>query len=312
MDAQYIYSSASSSSISPPATNSSAGYSRSGIDVEAKPLHFPANEAVSGAAAAAESVRPLSMSMASKPKEPSRRPSVSTRINRSKSLDTCAPSAGHRSTSTGATKRSQNADSSRSKQAKAPITGSSSLKRVKKEPNLVPEVNPSTGPTTITYIGSSQTRSYQRISQCEICAEKKQTCEMMRINKKCVHSFCSVCIAKHVKTRVADNQVTVPCPGLDCEHKVEFEVCVGILPKDVLDAWDKKLCEALILEDHKFYCPFSHTKIEVHQYILLSPSSLVKPHETIPYDLGCNNGLDPHKSLFRESSRHNFPRKLKF
>ncbi|XP_031392648.1 probable E3 ubiquitin-protein ligase RNF144A-B isoform X2 [Punica granatum] len=157
MDAQYIYSSASSSSISPPATNSSAGYSRSGIDVEAKPLHFPANEAVSGAAAAA---------------------------------------------------------------------------------------------------GSSQTRSYQRISQCEICAEKKQTCEMMRINKKCVHSFCSVCIAKHVKTRVADNQVTVPCPGLDCEHKVEFEVCVGILPKDVLDAWDKKLCEALILEDHKFYCPF--------------------------------------------------------
>ncbi|PKI67022.1 hypothetical protein CRG98_012560 [Punica granatum] len=53
MDAQYIYSSASSSSISPPATNSSAGYSRSGIDVEAKPLHFPANEAVSGAAAAA-------------------------------------------------------------------------------------------------------------------------------------------------------------------------------------------------------------------------------------------------------------------
>ncbi|OWM83537.1 hypothetical protein CDL15_Pgr013018 [Punica granatum] len=171
-----------------------------------------------------------------------------------------AMSAGHRSNSTGAGNRSQNADSSRSKQTKAPITGSSSLKQVKKELDLVPKVKPSPGPTvgTITYIGSSRTRSYRRrIIQCEICAEKKQTCEMMRINKKCVHSFCSVCIAKHVKTRVADNQVTVPCPGLDCKHKVEYKVCVGILPKDVLDAWGKALCEALILEDHKFYCPFS-------------------------------------------------------
>ncbi|PKI67021.1 hypothetical protein CRG98_012559 [Punica granatum] len=98
-----------------------------------------------------------------------------------------AMSAGHRSNSTGAGNRSQNADSSRSKQTKAPITGSSSLKQVKKELDLVPKVKPSPGPTvgTITYIGSSRTRSYRRrIIQCEICAEKKQTCEMMRINKK--------------------------------------------------------------------------------------------------------------------------------
>ncbi|XP_031392651.1 probable E3 ubiquitin-protein ligase RNF217 [Punica granatum] len=158
MDARFVHSSAFFSPISPPATNSSAGHSRSRISGKATPLHFLAKEGVSGAAAAA---------------------------------------------------------------------------------------------------GSSRTRSYRRrIIQCEICAEKKQTCEMMRINKKCVHSFCSVCIAKHVKTRVADNQVTVPCPGLDCKHKVEYKVCVGILPKDVLDAWGKALCEALILEDHKFYCPF--------------------------------------------------------
>ncbi|KAK4780396.1 hypothetical protein SAY87_016502 [Trapa incisa] len=103
--------------------------------------------------------------------------------------------------------------------------------------------------------GSSSTRDGHN-GFCGICLEKKQMTEMIRVNKICSHSFCSNCISNHVRIRVAGNQATIPCLEFQCEHSVEFQSCMGILPRDVLDAWDRNLCEALILDAHKFYCPF--------------------------------------------------------
>ncbi|KAK4753256.1 hypothetical protein SAY87_022054 [Trapa incisa] len=103
--------------------------------------------------------------------------------------------------------------------------------------------------------GSSSTKDQQK-GFCGICAEKRQMSEMMRVSKTCPHSFCSNCISSHVSITIAGNQATVPCLELHCEHSVEFQSCVGILPRDVLDAWGRKLCEALIPIAHKLYCPF--------------------------------------------------------
>ncbi|KAI9092340.1 hypothetical protein K1719_027840 [Acacia pycnantha] len=90
---------------------------------------------------------------------------------------------------------------------------------------------------------------------CEICAESKRITEMIK-NQACHHSYCSDCMTKHVATKIQDNITAVPCPGLDCKSVFEFETCRSWLPKDIIERWDKALCEALFLQVPKFYCPF--------------------------------------------------------
>ncbi|KAJ7952020.1 RBR-type E3 ubiquitin transferase [Quillaja saponaria] len=90
---------------------------------------------------------------------------------------------------------------------------------------------------------------------CEICVESKGSDQMFK-NERCVHSFCSDCITKHVATKIQDSVTIVSCPGLDCKGVLELDACKPVLSKEVLDRWDEALYEAFILTIPKFYCPF--------------------------------------------------------
>ncbi|XP_039165776.1 E3 ubiquitin-protein ligase RNF144B-like [Eucalyptus grandis] len=48
----------------------------------------------------------------------------------------------------------------------------------------------------------------------------------------------------------------IDCPVLGCGGVLEPEYCRSILPPEVFDRWGNALCEALILEAERFYCPF--------------------------------------------------------
>ncbi|CAK9146282.1 unnamed protein product [Ilex paraguariensis] len=92
-------------------------------------------------------------------------------------------------------------------------------------------------------------------SFCEICAERKESDDMFRIDK-CSHSFCTDCISKHVVCKIQDNIKTVNCPGFDCKSVLELDNCRSMIPNDALVRWDEVICESLILASQKFYCPF--------------------------------------------------------
>ncbi|KAK4269542.1 hypothetical protein QN277_022686 [Acacia crassicarpa] len=90
---------------------------------------------------------------------------------------------------------------------------------------------------------------------CEICAETKRITEMIK-NQTCRHSYCSDCMTKHVATKIQDITTAVPCPGLGGRSVFDLEGCRPWLPKDLVERWDKALCEDLFLQVPKFYCPF--------------------------------------------------------
>lgn len=95
-------------------------------------------------------------------------------------------------------------------------------------------------------------------SFCEICAERKEAKEMFRTGTVCSHTFCSLCISRHVEHKVLDRVTTIKCPGLECEGVLQIDSCRKILPENVLYMWDKSLSEAMFLDLQKFYCPFKN------------------------------------------------------
>ncbi|KAK3431812.1 probable E3 ubiquitin-protein ligase RNF144A-B isoform X1 [Eucalyptus grandis] len=95
-------------------------------------------------------------------------------------------------------------------------------------------------------------------SFCEICAERKEAKEMFSIRTMCSHTFCSLCISRHVETKVLDNVTTIKCPGLECEGVLQIDSCRQILPENVLYMWEKSMSEAMLLESQSFYCPFNN------------------------------------------------------
>jgi len=93
-------------------------------------------------------------------------------------------------------------------------------------------------------------------SFCDICVERKDSNQMFR-NERCVHSFCSDCISKHVATKIQDGITVVSCPGLmECKGVLEIEDCRSMLPKDVMERWEEMLCRALFGSEMVCYCPF--------------------------------------------------------
>ncbi|XP_012067431.2 probable E3 ubiquitin-protein ligase RNF144A-B [Jatropha curcas] len=91
---------------------------------------------------------------------------------------------------------------------------------------------------------------------CEICVERKEIDQMFKIDS-CVHSFCSDCISKHVATKIQDSACTIiTCPGMNCPAILELDICRSQLSKGVIDIWEEILCEEMISESEKFYCPF--------------------------------------------------------
>ncbi|KAI9092232.1 hypothetical protein K1719_027732 [Acacia pycnantha] len=102
---------------------------------------------------------------------------------------------------------------------------------------------------------SSNLEEPMQVIICEICADTKRITQMIK-NQTCHHSYCSDCMTKHVAVKIQESIIAVPCPGLDCTSVFEFEACRPWLPKDLIERWDKALCEDLFLQVPKFYCPF--------------------------------------------------------
>ncbi|CAH9075798.1 unnamed protein product [Cuscuta epithymum] len=92
---------------------------------------------------------------------------------------------------------------------------------------------------------------------CGICTERKDLDEMFRLDG-CGHMFCTVCISRHVETRVQDSIPVVTCPGLNCSASLEFDSCKAFVPLDVLTRWDYVLCQSVIPASEKFYCPYKN------------------------------------------------------
>ncbi|KAL3740513.1 hypothetical protein ACJRO7_021745 [Eucalyptus globulus] len=134
-------------------------------------------------------------------------------------------------------------------------TGSSSSSVVVNEANLNPGQVKIIDPVEM---GVREDGGESSESFCEICAERKEADEMFRIRTACSHTFCSLCISRHVETKVLDNVTTIKCPGLECEGVLEIDSCRQILPENVLSVWEKSLCEATFAEMEKFYCPFKN------------------------------------------------------
>ncbi|KAH9684397.1 RING-type domain-containing protein [Citrus sinensis] len=90
---------------------------------------------------------------------------------------------------------------------------------------------------------------------CEICVEPKSPNESFTI-KGCFHSYCTDCVVKYVASKLQESITTIGCPVAGCQGLLEPDYCRNILPQQVFDRWGNALCEAVIREDQKFYCPF--------------------------------------------------------
>ncbi|KAI3414959.1 uncharacterized protein J3R85_015653 [Psidium guajava] len=90
---------------------------------------------------------------------------------------------------------------------------------------------------------------------CEICVEPRTNSNLFRI-KGCSHAYCNDCVTKYVASKLQDNVTRVGCPVLGCGGVLEPRYCRSILPPEVFDRWGNALCDALIMEMEKFYCPF--------------------------------------------------------
>lgn len=90
---------------------------------------------------------------------------------------------------------------------------------------------------------------------CSICMERKSTEEMFTNNNNCIHS-CEDCITKYIVSKIKENVAMVKCPILNCEAVLEPEICRTLIPPDVFERWETALCESLLIECNKVYCPF--------------------------------------------------------
>ncbi|KAL2336355.1 hypothetical protein Fmac_010801 [Flemingia macrophylla] len=106
-----------------------------------------------------------------------------------------------------------------------------------------------------TLKGKHKERGESSSVYCGICMDVKPSGEMFRY-ENCSHSFCDDCIGKYVAAKIQENISMVKCPDPKCKVVVEPQYCGSIVPREVIDRWEDALCENLLLESQKFYCPF--------------------------------------------------------
>ncbi|XP_026438525.1 uncharacterized protein LOC113337053 [Papaver somniferum] len=73
---------------------------------------------------------------------------------------------------------------------------------------------------------------------CKICMEAKPGNEMRNTTKKCSHSYCTKCIARHIATKVQENITLITCPEFNCKERLEAHSCRDIISGAVLDRWE--------------------------------------------------------------------------
>ncbi|XP_076929337.1 E3 ubiquitin-protein ligase RSL1-like, partial [Bidens hawaiensis] len=105
-------------------------------------------------------------------------------------------------------------------------------------------------------ISLSEASKSPAYSFCAICMDTKTASEMFENSNVCRHSFCQECICGHVAAKISENRARVRCPDPSCKGVIGPEACRSIIPNEVLERWENILCESLITESDKFYCPF--------------------------------------------------------
>ncbi|KAJ7955375.1 RBR-type E3 ubiquitin transferase [Quillaja saponaria] len=109
--------------------------------------------------------------------------------------------------------------------------------------------------TSTVEIGQSSNSNSDPSFVCEICVEPKTQNESFSV-QGCSHVYCTDCMMKYVASKLQDNITSIRCPVSDCRGLLEPEYCRPILPPEMFDRWGNALCEAVLLESEKLYCPF--------------------------------------------------------
>ncbi|XP_076898859.1 E3 ubiquitin-protein ligase RSL1-like [Bidens hawaiensis] len=105
-------------------------------------------------------------------------------------------------------------------------------------------------------ISSSEASKSPAYSFCAICMDTKPASEIFENTNICSHLYCLDCIRGHVAAKIQENRAMVKCPDPNCKGVIEPEACRFTVPNEVLERWEKFLCESMIAESDKFYCPF--------------------------------------------------------
>ncbi|KAJ0537979.1 putative transcription factor C2H2 family [Helianthus annuus] len=95
---------------------------------------------------------------------------------------------------------------------------------------------------------------------CKICLEKHESWQMFT-NSTCSHSFCYDCTTKHATTQIQSKRKTIACPGINCTSTLDSNMLRLIIPRETLIKWDDFLCESMIPESQKLYCPFTDCSV---------------------------------------------------
>ncbi|GAB2245922.1 hypothetical protein Droror1_Dr00001415 [Drosera rotundifolia] len=103
--------------------------------------------------------------------------------------------------------------------------------------------------------GSSMVNRKRKMFACEICADDKFHYECFNVDG-CSHSFCFDCVRSYIVSKLDNGIPQVECPVPDCHGLIEPEYCRFMLDSELFARWGKLLCESVIVDSQKFYCPF--------------------------------------------------------
>ncbi|KAL8502154.1 hypothetical protein ACS0TY_021314 [Phlomoides rotata] len=92
---------------------------------------------------------------------------------------------------------------------------------------------------------------------CEICVEDKQKSDMFLV-EGCTHSFCLVCIRKHIEYKLQDNIIIISCPDQDCVNIIQPSSLRYIVRSEVIGRWEEAIAESTIVASQKIQCPFEN------------------------------------------------------
>lgn len=96
-----------------------------------------------------------------------------------------------------------------------------------------------------------------QVYTCEICCEQRPTQDTFT-PYGCDHFYCTKCTLKYIVSKLQINVLDLNCPKEGCHGKLSPQFCMPILPHEVLVWWERALCESVIPEKEKFYCPFNN------------------------------------------------------
>ncbi|KAH6794809.1 hypothetical protein C2S52_005286 [Perilla frutescens var. hirtella] len=102
---------------------------------------------------------------------------------------------------------------------------------------------------------SPRNKSNAVVVSCEICTDEKQESDMFEL-EGCRHSFCAVCVSKHVEYKLRDNVIVISCPDQNCPNTIQPRALRSHVAAEVLDRWEEAVAESAILASQRVRCPY--------------------------------------------------------